>query len=90
MALLIMPDTTEKTIVISPTNRMVTYQQLVGGFFEVIPIFHPKYVYMIVDEEGKLKNKRRNRSATLAASGAIPKGCYIVGNAVLIEAHELE
>jgi len=73
-------------------EQLLEIQQLVGGWVQIIPIApieRPQYVMMAMDEEGKIKRKDVNRSATMAAAGFLLPKDNVVGDVVLLEAHEL-
>ncbi|MNN50347.1 hypothetical protein D3C81_1649290 [compost metagenome] len=73
-------------------------QQLVGGYIQVRTLHHhinvdgKVYVAIGMDEDGKMKEAPRNVIATELARkyGAIGSKDFIVGNAVLFEAAELQ
>lgn len=84
-------------IVVKPWGEFIGYhcdaslenmQELVGGYVEVVPLFN-KFLGMsckvLVDEEGKLKNKPVNNRATLEWVKCV--ACYpdyLVGDVVIL------
>ena len=67
-------------------TSLESMQQAVGGYIEIIR-FGSQEQMMVLDEEGKLKNKPINEVATLLAN--IP-GDYIVGDVLIAEDGEIE
>jgi hypothetical protein len=71
-------------------------QDLVGGYIECVALNPPvvelgaTFVYMIVNEEGKLDGLPVNRAATDIAHAHGLQGDYIVGPAILLEDHEFQ
>lgn len=90
MANIIKPDGSEQLIEVPAENRLEWYQKQVGGYIELVPIVHEKYSYLVIDEEGKLKNKKKNSSATRLASDTLRSYDYICGVAVAIKNSEID
>jgi len=62
-------------------------QGLVGGLIQIINL--PDGRLMVMDEEGKLKGKPRNRTATKLAMEVLFEGDYIAGDAVIIRSDQI-
>ena len=56
-------------------------QKAVGGYIQIIPIGDGKI--MILDEEGKIKNKVHNEKATFMAISHLFDNDYIAGDAIV-------
>ena len=68
-------------------NELKCLQNAVGGPIEVLPL--RSNLVMVIDEEGKLKNKQKNYLATKMLKEFYPNTLdYIVGNALLVETTE--
>ncbi len=65
---------------------LVEAQQIVGGWIELIKAkdHWGNSVTLVVDEEGKPKNKPTNKSATLIYGPSIYGG-YVVGDVIILE-----
>ena len=50
----------EKPTIIEVENTLEEFQELVGGYIEVIPANDDRSILMIVNEEGKLQNLKNN------------------------------
>lgn len=57
-------------------------QQIVGGYIELVKV--EKGRTLVVDEEGKLKNKPTNKTVTSRYGSSI-YGDYIVGDVIVLE-----
>ena len=90
MAMIVKADSTEQLIEVPKENQLEWLQKKVGGYIEMISIMHEKYSYMIIDEEGKLKNKKKNNVASRVAFGMILPTDYVVGTAILIKENEID
>lgn len=84
MATLIEPS--GKTTTVAPKNgtsfSLEELQGFVGGYIEFVSVSDDGKLVLIIDEEGKLKEKPDNEVATLKAAGFIRHGDFIVGNAL--------
>lgn len=73
---------------ITPANgkefQLEELQKIVGGLIEIIPC-NDSNLIMILDEEGKLKNKPFNSEATELVSEIIPSWDVIVGDVLVCE-----
>ena len=58
-------------------------QAFVGGSVQLLELSDGRQ--MLIDEEGKLKRKRRNMEATLMAVDILSERDYIVGPALILE-----
>ena len=73
MALLVYIDGTQEQVKVPTGNEQLAFLQgCVGGNIEFVPVLDQKtldrgYVHVICDEEGKLKEKEVNPSATVMA-----------------------
>jgi len=67
-------------------TSLESMQQAVGGRIQIIR-FGSQEQLMVLDEEGKLKNKPINKVATLLAN---IHGDYIVGDVLIAEDGEIE
>jgi len=89
MAILIETDGTQSNI--KPKGLTFTLnelQNLVGGFIQVIVL--PDGRPLIMDEEGKLKDKSYNEKATtLARTAGIADADFLVGRCILCEEGEM-
>ncbi len=89
MARLIRADGTEQKI--SPANgqkfTLEELQEFVGGLIQIVKTRYNDV--MIINEEGKLLGLNENRLATVLYTSA-KSDDYIVGDAVIVEAHEME
>lgn len=65
---------------------LVEAQQIVGGWIELVKAkdHWGNSVTLVVDEEGKLKNKPTNKSITLTYGPSI-RGGHVVGNVIILE-----
>ena len=85
MAILLRANTT--TEVVQPNNgtdfSLEELHAFVDGYIEVVQTINP-YLILVVDDEGKLKNKPMNYAASLLY------GDYIVGDALLCESREVK
>lgn len=92
MALLLRADGTTTTLDIPASmpnaDRLKLFQDTVGGWIEVIPIGTNKM--MVLDEEGKLKAKPHNGTATMIAARTIRGDDFIVGDVILVTHAEFE
>lgn len=64
-----------------PSAQAEAFRALIGGWMEIINI--ADNICMVLDEEGKLKQKPPNEFATLLASGRIALTDFIVGDVVV-------
>jgi len=85
MAKLIKVDGTEEVL---KETDLTSLQKAVGGYIETVSLGGGKT--MIIDEEGKLKNKKINIEADKLAKGYIFGDDCIVGDVVICEPGELE
>lgn len=67
-------------------NKLEEIQNLVGGYIEVLPL--KDNLVMIIDEEGKLKNRQKNELATAILQYYVNTSDYIVGHALLVCTNE--
>ena len=63
-------------------------QEYVGGYIEIIRL--PSGNIMVMDEEGKLKEKEINKTATFYAEDVIQRGDYIAGDALIIPSNMID
>ncbi len=84
-AYLIKPDNTIEEINSKKDYKLKELQDIVGGFIEVIYNL-PDEKLMIINEEGKIKNKDFNFHATNLAlyNRSIASDDFIVGNAIVL------
>lgn len=55
----------------------------VGGYIETVPTkLYPGNVVMLLDDEGKIKDKSYNRMATIC--GRLGRGDFVAGDAILV------
>lgn len=58
---------------VEPKNKtdfsLEELQKIVGGLIEVVPVFGDKYI--VVDEEGRLKNYQHNKTASQLVFGQV-------------------
>lgn len=82
MATLIEPDGTARTVkpATGKSFTLAELQKLVGGYIEIFPGTR----FVLVDEEGLLKNLPINIPASLRVGGY-----QIVGNALFLDAEEM-
>lgn len=74
-----------------PGDRLVFYQTLVGGYIEVIDLHVlPVSWVLVIDEEGKIKEKPINQLATRLAHSVLGVGDFIAGDAILLERRYLD
>lgn len=79
---------------VSPKNgvdfKLKELQSIVGGYIEIVDL-NNGWV-MVIDEEGKLKNKPFNLVATMVAStqGAISNDDFIVGDCLVCKSEMVE
>ena len=62
-------------------NELKELQNLVGGYIEVLPL--KDNLVMIIDEEGKIKNRQYNELATTILQHYVKTQDFIVGHAIL-------
>lgn len=93
MAIILHPDGRQEPV--EPKNgsdfQLEELQAIVGGYIEIVPA-KQRGLILVIDEEGKLKNKKFNMKATLAA-GFLIKGLFadiIVGTALLCKNKEVQ
>jgi hypothetical protein len=67
-------------------NSLEGMQKAVGGYIEIVTTHDDKV--MVIDEEGKFKDKPRNDKATSMVS--LWPGDYIVGDVIIAEQGEIE
>lgn len=79
-ATIIRVDGTEEQLDHKPTLEEA--QKIVGGWIELVKVGGSKT--LVVDEEGKLKNKPTNKVITNIYGSEIYGG-YIVGNVIVLE-----
>ena len=63
-------------------NTLEALQNLVGGYIEVLPL--KDNLVMIVDEEGKIKDKKYNELATTILRHYVKTQDFIMGHALLV------
>lgn len=86
MATIITPEGKVKDL---QDTSLESLQAAVGGYIEILQL--PDGKYLVIDEEGKIKDKPRNETATkLYRAGRIPTNDFIVGDAVLCTRKELK
>lgn len=61
-------------------------QKIVGGLIEVVPVFGDKYI--VVDEEGRMKNYKHNKNASMLVYGQVIGD--IVGDMLLCNQNEIK
>ena len=75
---------------IEPVNKtdfsLEELQKIVGGYIEVVPVFKNKYI--VVDEEGRMKNYKHNETASRLVFGQVNGD--IVGDMLLCEQNEIK
>lgn len=69
-------------------NKLEEIQNQINGYIQVIPL--KDNLVMVVDEEGKIKNKQKNELATTIFQYYVNTEDYIVGHALLICTNEEE
>lgn len=76
---------------VEPLNKtdfqLEELQKIVGGYIEII--YLGKGLVMVIDEEGKLKNKLINSNATLIALKQVGND-FIVGDALVCKQSEIK
>lgn len=73
-----------------PKNAKVSLQELqtaVGGYVEVVDLDKK---LLVIDEEGKLKCKRKNEKATVLFQEACGDRDFIVGDVILCDVGDIE
>jgi hypothetical protein len=81
--------TTEGKVRELQDTSLETLQAAVGGYIEIVKLHDGKY--LVIDEEGKIKDKPRNETATLIyLEGRRHTFDVIVGDAVLCTRKELK
>jgi hypothetical protein len=77
---------------IAPANgtnfSLEELQQAVGGYIEIVRVIKTDDYIMVIDEEGKLKNKPVNLAATAFAN--IGDGDCIVGDVIFCKDSEVQ
>jgi len=72
-----------------PTFSGDELREYVDGWIEILAL--PSGDYMIIDEEGKLKNKPKNNRATLMAfTAGVAHDDYTVGNVLIVSKKEID
>lgn len=91
MAMLLRTDGTTQTLEmpasLTRAERLKLMQDTVGGWIEVVRL--PDGKLLVVDEEGKLRDKPYNEAATAIAAPRLT-GDFIVGDALLVTHDEFE
>ena len=90
MALLVKVDGTKEELEVPKEDRLNFLQKQVGGYIEILPMRSKRFSNMVINEEGKLINLPKNDTATELMQGMLFQGDFIVGDALLCEAHELD
>ena len=90
MALLVKVDGSKQELDVPKEDRLNFLQKQVGGYIEILPMRSERFTAIVINEEGKLQNLPRNQTATELMQGMLFQGDFIVGDALLCEAHELE
>lgn len=88
MATLLKADGTQSSLT---NTELETLQKAVGGYIETVPL--SVHRLLIVDEEGKLKNKPVNKKATIMLAEAWNTSHLvdiIVGDVVIADKEELQ
>ena len=88
MALLVKVDGTHEDIEVPATGSLEFLQKTVGGYIEMAPCHAADYAGVICDEEGKLKSKPINKTATLLA-GLYPDD-VLVGDVIFFKDGEVD
>lgn len=77
---------------ICPSNQkdfsLAELQQIVGGYIQLLTL--PNNQYMVLDEEGKCKNKRVNIRATQLLAEYGMGGDIIVGDALVCDCDQIK
>lgn len=63
-------------------------QTIVGGYVEIVTL--PNDQLMVVDEEGKIKQKKINVRATQLIAATIHNGDIIVGDALVCDSSQIK
>lgn len=63
-------------------------QTYIGGYIELLS--SNDHQYMVIDEEGKIKDKEYNEIATVIMEDILAPGDYIAGNALIIDCNEID
>jgi hypothetical protein len=75
---------------VEPENKtdfqLAELQKIVGGLIEVVPVFGDKYI--VVDEEGRMKNYKHNVKASILTHGEVNGD--IVGDMLLCKRSEIK
>jgi hypothetical protein len=89
MATIIRADGTIENMTTKKKNpSLAELQTAVGGYIEIVTL--PNNKLLVVDEEGKLKNRPINSKATAVMTRAFGHVDVIVGDAVLCDASEIK
>jgi len=62
-------------------------QQAVGGYIQIVPTNDGRW--LVLDEEGKLKEKQVNRKGTELTRGIVDDSDFIVGDVVVANKDEI-
>ncbi len=65
--------------------ELTNLQTAVGGYIEPVTVDSVREEILLVDEEGKLKEKPLNTAATYLAQNHLFEGDYIAGDALLVQ-----
>jgi len=71
-------------------TSLKSLQKAVGGYIQIITLHTKPAQLMVMDEEGKLKDKPLNKEATRIARPYLFSGDYIAGDAVLAAENEIQ
>lgn len=85
MARLIKVDGTE---VVLPDVSLETLQKAVGGYIQIVPTNDGRL--LVLDEEGKLKEKPVNATGTKLTRGVVADWDLIVGDVVVANNDEID
>ena len=81
-----------RTKEVEPLNKkyftLEELQKIVGGIIEII--YLNNNLIMVIDEEGKIKNKGENDNATLVAQRQLGGMDYVVGDALVCKRNEVK
>ena len=84
--------TNDQSITVEPKNgvdfKLEEIQKIIDGYMECV--YLPKGLIMIVDEEGKIKNKPVNYAATAIFQAKYGKTDVIVGDVLLCKTNQIK
>ncbi|MFA5934943.1 MAG: DUF3846 domain-containing protein [Candidatus Paceibacterota bacterium] len=84
--------TNDQSITVEPKNgidfKLEEIQEIIGGYMECV--YLPNKLIMVVDEEGKIKNKPVNYAATAIFQAKYGNSDIIVGDVLLCKSSQIK